>query len=92
MARAATVAPVLAMSATAKFPAARRSAMIPEPITVAASSNEPKPSATIRRSTLSGFRRGRLLSDRAQFLAQGHLIEGCDWQLHEELDPGFEFL
>src|SRR5271168_3999632 len=80
------------MSATARFPAASRSAMIPEPITVAASSNEPKPSAARRRSTILGFLRGRLLSDRAQFLAQRHLIERCDRQLCEEFDPGFEFL
>src|SRR5580704_1389905 len=92
VARTATVAPVLAMSATAKFPAERLSAMIPEPITVAASSSEPRPSAARRRSTTLGSRRGGLLSDGAQFLAQRHLIDGCDWQLYEELDPGFEFL
>src|ERR1700685_3987167 len=80
------------MSATARFPAASRSAMIPEPITVVASNNEPKPSAARRRSTTLGFRRGRLLSDRAQFFAQRHLIERCDGQLYEEFDPGFEFL
>jgi hypothetical protein len=35
-------------SATAGFPVASRSAMIPEPITVAASSSAPKPSEAIR--------------------------------------------
>ena len=76
VARTATVAPVFAMSATARFPAASRSAMIPEPITVAASSNEPKPSAARRRST-----RLRLPSwwaavrSRAAFRLQRHLIE-----------------
>ena len=47
-ASAATVAPVLASNATAALPDANRSAMIPEPITAAASSNDPRPSAASR--------------------------------------------
>ena len=51
VASTATVAPVLARSATATLPPLRRSAMIPEPTTVAASSAEPKPSALSRRDS-----------------------------------------
>jgi hypothetical protein len=45
-ARTATVAPVLAINAMPRLPPARRSAMIPEPTTVAARSNDPRPSAS----------------------------------------------
>src|SRR5260370_41504172 len=79
------------MSAPARLPEASRSAMMPEPITVAASRSEPKPSAAIRLSTASSFRR-RLLTDDAQFLSQRHLVQGCDWQCGKELDSGIEFL
>ena len=42
-ASAATVANVFASNATATFPPASRSAMIPEPMTAAASTSEPTP-------------------------------------------------
>jgi uncharacterized protein len=45
----AVLAMVLAISATARFPLASRSAMMPEPITVAARRREPSPSASSRR-------------------------------------------
>ena len=51
-ASAATVAPVFASNATATFPPAKRSAMIPEPTTVAARRTEPTPSAVRRRIRL----------------------------------------
>lgn len=47
--QAATVAPVLAINATAAFPAESRSAMMPEPMTAAASRSDPKPSANSLR-------------------------------------------
>jgi hypothetical protein len=43
---AATDAIVFASNATARFPPANRSAMMPEPITAAASSVDPNPSAS----------------------------------------------
>src|SRR5262249_22288184 len=46
--RPAPVAIVFARSASATFPAARRSAMMPEPTTVASNSAVPSPSATSR--------------------------------------------
>src|ERR1700722_13030657 len=92
VARTATVAPVFAMSATAKFPAASRSAMIPEPITVAASRSEPKPSAAMRRNMTLDIRCRGAMPDRAQLLAQRHWVQGCDRQLSEEPDSGFKLL
>src|SRR5687767_5705540 len=47
--RMAPVAMVLPSSATATFPPARRSAMIPDPTTVATSIHVPRNSATARR-------------------------------------------
>src|SRR5207248_10522260 len=52
VASTATVAPVFARSATAALPPASRSAMTPEPTTVAASRSDPIASADRRRSTL----------------------------------------
>jgi hypothetical protein len=51
----ATVAAVLAKSATATFPPASRSAMMPEPTTVAASSSDPIASAIKRRDNGSAL-------------------------------------
>ena len=55
--RIAPVASVLPSRATASFPPARFSAMIPEPITVANRKKEPSPSAASRRA--SGGRSGK---------------------------------
>src|SRR5271168_1235060 len=78
VANTATVAPVLAISATARFPPARRSAMTPEPTTVAASNKEPKPSANNRRG------RGSAcivrLADCIHLNFDAHLIDAGDWQ------------
>jgi len=49
VANTATVAAVFASNAIAELPPARRSAMTPEPTTVAARSSEPIPSAVKRR-------------------------------------------
>jgi hypothetical protein len=49
------VAPVLANNATAVFPAANRSAMTPEPMTVAASKSEPSASANTRRMSYASL-------------------------------------
>jgi hypothetical protein len=58
VASTATVAAVFANNATARFPPASRSAMIPEPITVEANSVDPRPSATSARRIMSdGTRR-----------------------------------
>src|SRR5271166_5107399 len=51
VASTATVAPVLARSATPVLPPLRRSAMIPDPTTVAANSADPRPSASTRRDS-----------------------------------------
>src|SRR2546430_12018028 len=60
--RPAPVAMVLPRSAIAMFPAARRSAMMPEPTTVASNSAVPRPSATNLRTNVgcagSGDARG----------------------------------
>ena len=57
VANTATVAAVFASSAIAEFPPARRSAMTPEPTTVAARSSEPIPSAARRRASFMRCRR-----------------------------------
>src|SRR5271170_1993029 len=93
VARTATVAAVFASSATARFPPASRSAMIPEPITVAAKRSEPKPSArSARWSTLSGLGCRAALSDLSELRLQSHSVEGVDGKAGKELDPSFKFL
>src|ERR1700722_414051 len=79
VASTATVAAVFASSATARLPPASRSAMMPDPITVAAKSIEPKPSAaSARRSMSGGLGRGGVLSDFTQLRLQGRAIERVD--------------
>jgi len=53
--KTATVAAVFASSATATLPPARRSAMMPEPTTVAAKSKDPINSAIRRRDRCSAL-------------------------------------
>src|SRR5271170_2278468 len=92
VASTATVAAVFASSATARFPPASRSAVMPEPITVAANRSEPKPSAmSSRRSMLSGLS-CRAFPDITELCFQRHTIERVDRQVNEKLDSSFELL
>jgi hypothetical protein len=87
----ATVAAVLASNATARLPPASRSATIPEPITVAANSIDPRPSATSApRNTLDGLRSGIALPNGTQLRLQRHAIERVDRQTREEFDSSFK--
>src|SRR5271155_638855 len=87
----AIVAAVFASNATARFPPASRSAIIPEPITVAAKSMDPKPSATsARRSMLGKLSSSTAFSDVTQFGLQRHTVERPDRQTGKELDASFE--
>src|SRR5262249_47472994 len=64
-ARPAPVANVLPSSARATLPPARRSPMMPEPITTASSSAVPNASAAKRRDTLKACSGGSRLASRA---------------------------
>src|ERR1700722_19251408 len=92
VASTATVAAVFANSATARLPPARRCAMMPEPITVAANNIDPRVSATSRRSMLSRLGSGVALADLAQSSLQRHTIEGADWKADQEFDASFQLL
>ncbi len=81
VASTATVAAVFANSATARLPPASRSAMIPEPITVAASRIEPRafgeerPAQPLKRTL-----RQCAFADVAQPRLQRHTVERIDRQ------------
>lgn len=83
-ARVATVAPVLASSATAAFPPASRSAMIPEPMTAAQSSSAPNDSAKRRRTTSGGV--AARPADRVEPLLQFQVVERSNRKRDEDLD------
>src|SRR5271154_1373785 len=76
VANTAIVAPELAINATARFPPARRSAMTPEPTTVAVNNKEPKPSANNRRG--SGSVCITCLADRIHLSFYAQLIDAGD--------------
>src|SRR5258708_35896437 len=89
-ARIATVAPVFASNATPAFPAESRSAMTPEPMTVADKSSEPIASAANCRCTLfAGL--GRSPTDPIELTLQFGNVGPGDRDSREQLDPGFEF-
>src|SRR6202035_3228793 len=91
VASTATVAAVFASNATARFPPARRWAIMPEPITVAARSIDPKPSATsTRRSTLGGLGRSTGLSDLTELRQQRRAIERVDRKTRQEFNSSFK--
>src|SRR3984893_7502613 len=93
VASTATVAAVFANNATARFPPARRSAMIPEPITVEVSSIDPRPSATSARRIMSdSLAGGTALADLTQPSLQRHGIERLDRKTRKELDSRFKLL
>src|SRR5271166_1089112 len=78
VASTATVAPVLARSATPVLPPLRRSAMIPDPTTVAANSADPRPSTSARRESglLCIVGAGiRCTTNRVQALLEPHPVD-----------------
>src|SRR5687768_7105120 len=88
----APVAMVLASRATASFPPASRSAMIPEPITQANRKKAPSPSAAIRRPSRgvgsdSGWLRILRLADIAEARLQAQLVDAFQWKRQEQSDP-----
>src|SRR5271163_2020767 len=84
VASTATVAPVLAINATARLPPARRSAMIPEPTTVAARSSDPSPSAgsLLARNSV----RIVCLADCVHLFFYASRIDARQGQAQKELD------
>src|SRR5215475_7256392 len=77
----------LASSATATFPPASRSAMMPEPTTAASSSVVPSASHSVERAT-SALRRcasRRLAADCIELALQGEPVEGAQRQAGEQL-------
>src|SRR5687767_10178947 len=88
------VAMVLASRATASFPPASRSAMIPEPITQANRKKAPIPSAASRRpsggvGSDSGWLRIRL-ADIAEARLQAQLVDAFQWKRQEQANPPLE--
>lgn len=73
---AAPVAVVLANNARATFPPARRSAIMPDPTTVATRSKVPRNSAAkrLRRLGFTGF------TDALDFLLNGEFVQAGEWQ------------
>src|SRR5512134_2734033 len=90
--RIAPVASVLPSSAIASFPPARRSAMMPEPTTVASSSAVPTASAARRRASVGSEltpvsgRRVPRAADLVEALLQRELVERRDRQTDEDAD------
>src|ERR1700734_2535090 len=84
----APVGMVLPRSAMAALPPASRSAMMPEPTTVATKSAVPSPSAKSRRSSASILRRAAILAraDRVELFLQAQLIERAQRQADENSD------
>src|SRR5688572_18210260 len=89
--RMAPVAIVLPSRATATFPSASRSAMMPEPTTVATSSQVPRHSATARRGRSNVvMASGRLREAPPDFLQaplQRQAVERAERQAGEHADP-----
>src|SRR5580658_6900172 len=88
------VAMALASNATAALPAARRSAMMPEPTTAASSKPVPMASAAARRRMprvmAMTSRSSRGAPDRVGLPLQRHAVERRDRQREEQLDPRVE--
>src|SRR5262245_27295226 len=76
----------LARSATATVPAARRSAMMPEPTTAASSSAVPSASHSVERATsaLRCCASRRLAADCIESALQGEPVEGAQRQAGEQ--------
>src|SRR5271166_6001886 len=90
VASTATVAPVLARSATATLPPLRRSAMIPDPTTVAASNADPRPSANSRRDSGLVCIVGtgiRCMTNRVQAFLEPHPVDRGERETQEQFDP-----
>ncbi len=93
VASTATVANVLASSATAPLPAASLSAMMPEPMTQAASSSAPSASAATLRHMFKRLASvGRNFPMSCKLLLQLHAVQRTDGQAGENLDATFEFV
>src|SRR5271170_6145255 len=91
VASTATVATVFASNATARLPPASRSAMIPEPITVAAKSIEPRPSAkSLRRTTSDRLGSEIAFPNGTQRRLQRHAIKRVDLQTRKESYSSFK--
>src|SRR5262249_20835000 len=77
----------LASSATATFPPARRSAMMPEPTTAPSSSALPSASHRLARATsaLRCCASRRLAADCIELALQGEPVEGAQRQAGEQL-------
>src|SRR5687768_10597584 len=91
----APVARVLPSSATAAFPPASASAMMPDPMTVANRKKEPSPSAARRRA--SGRASAKLLrlprpANLFQSAGKRKLVEAFQRQGEEQVDPALELL
>src|SRR5688572_30846423 len=92
VASTATVASVFASSASAAFPPASPSAMMPEPITQAASSMAPRDSARIRAATSGHFIRGPHGTDVAQAFLQLDAIQRLQRKTGKDLHAAFQFM
>src|SRR5262249_47626918 len=90
--RMAPVASALASSASASFPPAKRSAMMPEPTTVATRSPVPAASAARRSAregaglTLGSARLVLLAADLVEALLQRELVERGERKIDEDRD------
>src|SRR5215468_7247265 len=82
----------LASSAIATFPAARRSAMMPEPTTAASNSAVPSASHSVERamSALRCCASRRLAADCIESALQGEPVEGAERQAGEQLYAVFQ--